>query len=489
MADIFISYAREDRDCAERLARELASRGWSVWWDRQIQVGKSFSRMIEKELDAARCVVVLWSRHSIESEWVVNEAAEGLRRGILIPVAIEQPIRPPLEFRRLQTANLAGWPGVGTEIDACFEAISHLVRPLERPGTDPPAEPAPASILAGPAAAVRPRWRSWALLAAALLAVLAIVIFVPRKKEVMVPSDAAALMTGGVSDVPTATSTIAPPASGTVAERHDRPPSATPPQPAPEREAARPRQAHLTYDEYITAGGENFVAIQLFTPTAAGINTAQDARFIGHFATAKGRPLVFDVPARLLRAGQGVSCEVSLTIPPGSYRARMALVQQGAEIIQSLADLTIRGLKADEPGVSKMLLARDVFPLDQAQQPKDPFAFGGVKVTPRGDRVFVQRDELWYFLELRRPTASTPPDISIQIDVEGETAAGKKVRMSAPWKTAEVIAVKDVPGHFAIGSSIPLSTFQPGDYRIKVALREGTSGPLIIRDEPFSVIR
>ena len=32
MADIFISYAKEDRARIEPLAKALAEQGWSVWW-------------------------------------------------------------------------------------------------------------------------------------------------------------------------------------------------------------------------------------------------------------------------------------------------------------------------------------------------------------------------------------------------------------------------------------------------------------------------
>jgi hypothetical protein len=58
----------------------------------------------------AKCVVVVWSRHSVKSRWVRAEAAEGERRSILIPVQIESAMLP-LEFRRLQTPQLIGWTG------------------------------------------------------------------------------------------------------------------------------------------------------------------------------------------------------------------------------------------------------------------------------------------------------------------------------------------------------------------------------------------
>src|SRR5262249_14832661 len=82
-----------------------------LFWDRRIAVGKTFDRVIEQELDAARCVIVLWSSHSIESEWVRSEAGEGAARGILHPVWIED-MKLPLEFRRRQTSRLVDWqPG------------------------------------------------------------------------------------------------------------------------------------------------------------------------------------------------------------------------------------------------------------------------------------------------------------------------------------------------------------------------------------------
>src|SRR5215472_14103178 len=67
--DIFISYASADRPHAQALATALHGRGWSVWWDRTIPPGKSFDVVIEAALNAAKCVIVLWSPASVTSEW------------------------------------------------------------------------------------------------------------------------------------------------------------------------------------------------------------------------------------------------------------------------------------------------------------------------------------------------------------------------------------------------------------------------------------
>lgn len=104
MADIFVSYAAEDRSRVEPIVEQIAAENFSIWWDRRIGIGTSFDREIESELDQANCVIVFWTQASILSDWVRSEAEEGLRRGILVPICMDD-VTPPLVFRRTQAAN------------------------------------------------------------------------------------------------------------------------------------------------------------------------------------------------------------------------------------------------------------------------------------------------------------------------------------------------------------------------------------------------
>jgi hypothetical protein len=110
MADAFISYAREDRLAAQKVAEALKRHGWSVWWDPEILPGKPWDELIERELGSASCVVVLWSATSVTKSWVKAEAAEALAREVLVPVLIEA-VAPPLAFRQIQAAPLMDWRG------------------------------------------------------------------------------------------------------------------------------------------------------------------------------------------------------------------------------------------------------------------------------------------------------------------------------------------------------------------------------------------
>jgi TIR domain len=110
MADIFISYARADRERARTVASALQARGWSVWWDRDVKAGQAFDQAIENELETATSVVVLWSKDSVASDWVKSEAAAAVQRGVFVPARLDN-VKLPIEFSRRQTADLVGWDG------------------------------------------------------------------------------------------------------------------------------------------------------------------------------------------------------------------------------------------------------------------------------------------------------------------------------------------------------------------------------------------
>ncbi|GEM_PF-581648 len=172
MNEIFLSYATEDRARARTVAAALRERSWDVWWDREIPLGKAFDEVIEKAIDQARCVIVLWSAASVASEWVRNEASEGKRRGILLPVFID-PVEAPLAFRSLNGADLSAWDG--NRGDPEFLRLVARVNEMLGQAASAPAGAGPLSRRAEGAPAEPPR-ANWATRPAALGAFALIVV-------------------------------------------------------------------------------------------------------------------------------------------------------------------------------------------------------------------------------------------------------------------------------------------------------------------------
>jgi TolB-like protein/Tfp pilus assembly protein PilF len=108
MADIFISYSRTDREPIRSLAEALQAAGFSVWWDRDISGGAEFAHAIEKELGAAKTIVVAWSEASVGSHWVRDEADYAREENKLLPLSLDG-VLPPLGFRQLHALEFEGW--------------------------------------------------------------------------------------------------------------------------------------------------------------------------------------------------------------------------------------------------------------------------------------------------------------------------------------------------------------------------------------------
>ncbi|MDH5226559.1 MAG: TIR domain-containing protein [Gammaproteobacteria bacterium] len=127
MADVFISYAREDAEVARRFADAFRSAACSVWWDDELRSGEAFDESIERALREAKAVVVLWSKASVISRWVRAEATLADRNRTLVPVTIE-PCERPIIFELTHTADLSRWRG--DPADKAWQALIADVRRL-----------------------------------------------------------------------------------------------------------------------------------------------------------------------------------------------------------------------------------------------------------------------------------------------------------------------------------------------------------------------
>jgi hypothetical protein len=118
MADIFISYASEDRDRVKPLAKAIEDHGWSVWWDRDLPYGLPFDEVIRTELRAAGCVVALWTESAANSLYVIGEARDALRLKKLISVFLSlSRAELPYDLQSIHGVELIDWHGDTSNAD------------------------------------------------------------------------------------------------------------------------------------------------------------------------------------------------------------------------------------------------------------------------------------------------------------------------------------------------------------------------------------
>lgn len=102
---IFLSYSRVDRAQVLPLIDVLEKNGFTVWWDGLLKGGDQFLQVTENALETADTVLVVWTKTSIQSDWVRDEATRGRERKCLLSVSFDGSF-PPLGFRQSQVIDL-----------------------------------------------------------------------------------------------------------------------------------------------------------------------------------------------------------------------------------------------------------------------------------------------------------------------------------------------------------------------------------------------
>ena len=154
MADVFISYARSDKARVAPLVAAIEARGWTAWWDPEIDAGQQFDDQIEAELLAAAAVVVVWTATSVASRWVRGEAREAADRNVLVPVRFDAA-RLPMDVRAIHTIDFDTWnedPG-----SAAFQDLARALDSMIARQRKASAGIQSAAGTAAPAAPARPR--------------------------------------------------------------------------------------------------------------------------------------------------------------------------------------------------------------------------------------------------------------------------------------------------------------------------------------------
>lgn len=111
MADVFLSYKRDERAAVETIASRLRDLGLTVWFDASLSAGETFNAEIDREARAARAILVCWSPAARESEWVNAEAMIGFEQKKLATCYVAGPdhFSAPTPFNTSHAEDLRAW--------------------------------------------------------------------------------------------------------------------------------------------------------------------------------------------------------------------------------------------------------------------------------------------------------------------------------------------------------------------------------------------
>lgn len=147
MADIFVSYSKQDRMLALRLSSWLEAQGWTTWRDKSLVADDTRNENIE-ELNRARAVIVLWSADSVASPHILHEAivARDANKLLHVKTAEVDRRRIPISLKNEAVLDAHDLPSIGRAVAGILgghPAVRH-VQPGEAqslavagPGRDP----------------------------------------------------------------------------------------------------------------------------------------------------------------------------------------------------------------------------------------------------------------------------------------------------------------------------------------------------------------
>lgn len=240
--------------------------------------------------------------------------------------------------------------------------------------------------------------------------------------------------------------------------------------------AGEPVDGRVTarWGEFLTADGQYFVPLQLACASQLGFAAGQKALAFGALYGANGKEVLsFEVERTLSASGANLYSDLPLPLEPGEYQGVFGLAA-GKEP-RGLVRLTMspQPIAKAELTVSRLLLAENLFMLPAAQQPDEPFAFGGIKVVLRGDSRFAAGEQPWAFVVLRQLGMGSEgrPSLKAKLAIEGPDGSGSKSRI-LPVADPAPTPLKGFPGQWALGFPLDLTREAPGRYEVTIEIED-----------------
>lgn len=250
----------------------------------------------------------------------------------------------------------------------------------------------------------------------------------------------------------------------------------------------------ITSAEFVSPSGDYYAPVMLFVPRSSGI--AADAADTVFWAVddANGKRIMAgEEPAKLIASHGDIYIDRTMTVPAaGKYTVTMGLGKGGTPVVVTSNTLDFTPIAKDASGTSKLILSDNIYELTEAAPEKAPFAFGKLKIVPKVDGVFTNKDDLNYFVEINNPgidTATNMPKLQMGIDLlsKGQTVS----RLPLAEAAVGPLSGRPGPGHYALSDAIPLSKLSKplpaGDYTMKMKIVDTVTKQSYTLEQNFKI--
>jgi len=244
----------------------------------------------------------------------------------------------------------------------------------------------------------------------------------------------------------------------------------------------------VSWGEFLSGLDEPFIAIALDRAADADLPAGRKVTLFGEIADAAGVVVAsFEADDEVEISVSRALVDVSLPFPKNAARAVLGLAVGGTPRWIVEQPLPVAAIDAASFGLSRPILSLDVHPLAAPQKPDDPFTFGGLRVTPRGDRTFAKGEAPWLFAVARVPgsTLETVPKLAATLVLTGPEA-GKTRRYPVGGLTPTPL--RGFAAQWGVGVPLPVAELPPGEYQATLEVSERAAGAQATASTSFQVI-
>lgn len=250
----------------------------------------------------------------------------------------------------------------------------------------------------------------------------------------------------------------------------------------------------ITSAEFVSPSGDYYAPVMLYLPKSSGITADAADTFFYAVDDANGKRVAAgEEPVKLVATRGDFYVDRSINVPAaGKYTVTMGLGKAGAPVAVASSALDFNPIGKDASGTSKLILSDNIYELTEAAPEKAPFAFGKLKIVPKGDALFTNKDDLNYFVEINNPgidTATNMPKLQMGIDLisKGQTVS----RLPLSEAMVGPLSGKPGPGHYALSDAIPLSKMSKplpaGDYTMKMKIVDTVTKQSYTLEQSFRI--